>query len=389
MGILRAIGGAVGGTFADQWRDIITAGSFDEYVAVAPGILRGSDNGRGTNFNGSEGVISNGSKIFVPENTAAFIFSQSGIENVISTPGGYEYHNGQDSVFSGGSIGSSIFHQIGDRIGYGGITSDSKRVAFINLREIRNIRFGTHGPLMYNDRFYGTDLEIFAYGSFTVRITDPVRFVRNFVPPNVDSYSFADPEVRSQITAEFLQSFTVALNSLSTEFRVSQLPAQTNAIASRVAADGENAGTWHDRFGFDIVKVAVENIEFSQESRDLVHQFSSNKMNLKAYEDVSQHAANVAAQQKIAQGVENNGLGDVGGMLFGANLAQGLNPVTAAHQSGSEPEGAEASQTRANAVPAISVDQQIEAVKKLKELLDAGILTQQEFDTKKQQILGL
>jgi hypothetical protein len=82
-------------------------------------------------------------------------------------------------------------------------------------------------------------------------------------------------------------------------------------------------------------------------------------------------------------------LGDVGGMLFGANLAQGLNPVTAAHQSGSEPEGAEASQTRANAVPAMSVDQQIEAVKKLKELLDAGILTQQEFDTKKQQILGL
>ena len=33
MGILQAIGGAVGGTFGDQWKDIITAGHFDERTA--------------------------------------------------------------------------------------------------------------------------------------------------------------------------------------------------------------------------------------------------------------------------------------------------------------------------------------------------------------------
>jgi len=38
---------------------------------------------------------------------------------------------------------------------------------------------------------------------------------------------------------------------------------------------------------------------------------------------------------------------------------------------------------------AASLDEQIEAVKKLKELLDAGILTQEEFDAKKRQIMGL
>ena len=43
-------------------------------------------------------------------------------------------------------------------------------------------------------------------------------------------------------------------------------------------------------------------------------------MNLKAYDDVSQKSSNIAAQQKIAQGVQNNGLGDAGGMIFGMNV---------------------------------------------------------------------
>lgn len=97
----------------------------------------------------------------VPENTAAFIFSQSGIENIIAQPGGYEYHDGQDSVFDGDGIGSALFKQMGDRIGFGGISSDYKKIEFVNLREIRDIKFGTRGPLMYNDLFYGTDLEMF------------------------------------------------------------------------------------------------------------------------------------------------------------------------------------------------------------------------------------
>ena len=76
MAIIKAFAGALGGTFADLWKDIITAGRFDEYVVVAPGVPRGTNNGRGSNEYGSEGVISNGSHIYVPENTAAFIFSE-------------------------------------------------------------------------------------------------------------------------------------------------------------------------------------------------------------------------------------------------------------------------------------------------------------------------
>lgn len=386
MGLLDAAFDSIGGVLSDQWKDVITAGSFDEHTVVAPGIRKNSQNGRGANY-GSEDILSNGSVIFVPENTAAFVFSQSGIEQVITQPGGFEYRNGEASVFDQRDrqekgIGKILLDQTADRFGFSGMSSEEKRVAFVNLREIRGLKFGTRGPLAYNDKFYGTDLELYSYGSFTVQVCDAERLVRSFVPANVTSYSLDDPKARGQLLSEFLNSFIAAVNSLSSTYRISQLPSQTNEIARSISSEDENAGTWPERFGLRLAAVAIENIEFSEDSRELIRQFSEKKMGVRAYEDVSQQAANVAAQQMIAEGVRNNGLGDGGGMLFGMNLASGINPQNASvNQQQAAPQPA--------AEKADSLDSQIETLKKLKELLDAGILSQEEFDRKKREVLGL
>ena len=262
MAVIKAFAGALGGTFADLWRDIITAGPFTEHTVVVPGIPRGSNNDRGSNEYGSEGIITNGSRIYVPENTAAFIFSETGIENVITESGGYEYRNGEQSVLAGDGIGS-FFNQVADRFTFGGQPGRTKYVAFVNLREIRGIKFGTSAPLVYNDRFYGVDLEIRARGSMSLKVADPVRFVRNFVPATTVSYSFDDEGPRRQILSEFVQSFIVAINLLSNEYRISQLPGKANDIAACVRGDRANAGTWNDRFGFEVSSVGIESIEFT------------------------------------------------------------------------------------------------------------------------------
>lgn len=375
MGIIRAFTGAISGTFADQWKDIITAGHFDEHTVVSPGILRQPDKGRGSYNLATEGVISNGSKIFVPENTSAFIFSQSGIEDIITEAGGYEYQSGQSTIFNGDGFGKSILKQAKDRVGYGGQTAEQKRVAFVNLREIRGINFGTRGPLMYHDMFYGTDLEITAFGSFSLRVIDPTKFIRNFVPANTSYYTFDDPRARSQILSEFLQSFVVALNSMSSTYRISQLPSQANKIATIIADENSNAGAWKERFGFEVVHVGIENIEFSPESKELVKQYSAKKMDWKVLDDVSQATSNIAAQQKMAQGVQDHGFGSMPGMVLGMGMVQGLNPQNVAPVE--------------QAPPTLSIEEQIETLKKLKDLVDAGILSEDEFNAKKREILGL
>ena len=389
MGIIDAAFDSIGGVLSDQWKDIVTAAPFDEHTIVAPGIRKDSQNGRGANY-GAEDILSNGSIIFVPENTAAFVFSQSGIEQVITQPGGFEYRNGEATVFDEQDrrekgIGKILLGQAADRIGFSGMSSEEKRVAFVNLREIRGLKFGTRGPLAYNDLFYGTDLEVYSYGSFAVQVMNLETFVQNFVPANVTSYSLDDPQARAQLLSEFLQSFISAVNSLSAEYRISQLPSQANSIASRISTEEGNAGTWPERFGLRLTSVAIENIEFSEESRELIRQFSEKKMGVRAYEDASQQAANIAAQQMIAEGVKNNGLGDGGGMLFGMNLASALSPQNATFAGA----GTAPTELQVESAKASSLDDQIETLKKLKELLDAGILSQDEFDAKKREILGL
>lgn len=388
MGILDAAFDAFSGTLADQWKDIVTVGEFDERTAVAPGVRKRSNEGYGYN-QGQSNILSNGSIIYVPENTAAFIFSQSGIEDVITRPGGYEYRDGQLSVFDKQSrdesgIVKTLFDQTAQRIGFSGMSADDKRVSFVNLRELRGIKFGTRGPLAYNDLYYETDLEVYAYGLFSVKIVEPVAFVRNFLPVNVGSYSFNDLESRSQLVAEFLHSFIVALNSLSTEYRISQLPSQAGKIADQIRLEGENAGTWKERFGIELCGVAIENIEFSDDSRELVHGYSEKKMSVRAYEGVSAQAGNMAAQQMIAEGVRENGLGDGGNMLFGLGLAGSLNPQNASQATGAT---VPAQDVDTKSTP--SIDDQVETLKKLKELVDVGILTPEEFAAKKKQLLGL
>lgn len=388
MGILDAAFDAFSGTLADQWKDVVTVGEFDERTVVAPGVRKRSNEGYGYN-QGQSNILSNGSIIYVPENTAAFIFSQSGIEDVITRPGGYEYRDGQLSVFDKQSrdesgIVKTLFNQTAQRIGFSGMSADDKRVSFVNLRELRGIKFGTRGPLAYNDLYYETDLEVYAYGLFSVKIVEPVAFVRNFLPVNVGSYSFNDLESRSQLVAEFLHSFIVALNSLSTEYRISQLPSQAGKIADQIRLEGENAGTWKERFGIELCGVAIENIEFSDDSRELVRGYSEKKMSVRAYEGVSAQAGNMAAQQMIAEGVRENGLGDGGNMLFGLGLAGSLNPQNASQATGAT---VPAQDVDTKSTP--SIDDQVETLKKLKELVDVGILTPEEFAAKKKQLLGL
>ena len=370
MGIFKAIGSSVRGTFSDQWKEIITAPEFDEYQVLAQGLLKteGSQNTKST-----EGVISNGSIVYIPENTAMIVFGEGRIEHVITEPGKYKYTEGEESIFSGGGLIGIAKSAIG-RVGFGGISAMSKKVAFLNLREIRNLKFGTKGAQIYHDSFYDCDLAIFAYGSFSIKIVDPEKFIRNYIPANMYEYSFRDVNARAQILSDFLQSFIVAINSLSKQYRISEIPSQSNEVSKKIKGDENNAAGWIDRFGLDIVQVSIENIEFSDESKELVNTYNKNKLSLRAYEGISEKASNIVAQQKIAEGIRDNGMGDAGGMIFATNFVSGLTS-TAGKAEGN--------------IPKMSYDEQIATLKKLRELVDMGILSEEEFKIKKKEILGL
>ncbi|WP_338208178.1 SPFH domain-containing protein [Lactiplantibacillus paraxiangfangensis] len=370
MGLIKAFSGSISGTLADQWRDIITTGQFQEHTAIMPGVKVLSNNGHGSNLNSSAGVITQGSKVYVPENTALVLFKQGKIDEVVTEPGGYEYQDGQDTIFERGHGLGGLINEASRRMQFGGQPDDFIRPVFVNLREIRGIKFGTKGPQVYHDHYYDTDLEVMAYGNLSLRIVNPVTFLQTFVPANQNSYSFDNRTAHEQLLAEFLQFFNVALNGLSEQYRISQLPSQGSNIAMKIMATQTKNGNWEERFGMRIDSVGIENIQFSEDSRKLVEQFSANRMEVNAYKGISANVAKIAAQQKIAKGIQENGLGDGAGAILGVNMTQGFI-------------------NNENSNETATVDNQIKLVKELKALLDAGVLTESEFAAKKAEVLGL
>ncbi len=366
MGIFDAFTDALKSTVADQFIDAFTAEPFDEMTAVAPAI---SKNERPLDMERSPGVITNGSRIYVPENTVAIIMDQFGISEILTEPGGYEYWNGRQTVFIEDDIAGVIRNQMMDKLTTGGKLLDEKKVIFVNLREIRDIRFGTRGEQVYHDSYYDVDLAVRAFGNFTIRIVNPELFIRNYLPANTDSYSFADHKAKAQLVGELVQAFITALNSLSATYKVSELPSTAGVLSNKIIGD-KIVSSWEDRFGIRLLNVSVQNIELSDDSKELIKQFASKRMDVKAYEDVSQKAASIAAQQKVSQGVMNHGLGDAGGIVIGMDIAQNLSGATEEKKK-------------------LSVDEQVEIIRKYKELLDEGILTEEEFHKKKIEILGL
>lgn len=56
---------------------------------------------------------------------------------------------------------------------------------------------------------------------------------------------------------------------------------------------------------------------------------ASNKIDVSAYDGVSQSSSSMAAQQQTASGVREHGLSDSAGMVFGASAAMGLSSSSA------------------------------------------------------------
>ena len=115
MGFIKAFAGALSGTLADQWKDyFIPLPDVPATAGVFPAILQGTNNGRGSNTKGSFNIITNGSKILVPEGLALITLQEGAITGLITEPGGFIFTSDDTnakSIFSGDGFVSSIVNR--------------------------------------------------------------------------------------------------------------------------------------------------------------------------------------------------------------------------------------------------------------------------------------
>ena len=246
MGLIRAAVGSVGGTLADSWLDYIAADNMTETTIMTRGVQ--VSNRRGSNKKGNADVISNGSKIVVGPKQMMILMDGGRIVDYTAEEGYYEvYLSSSPSLFNG-ELKASV-RETFERFKFGGQPGKSQQVYFLNLQEIRGIKFGTRNALQYFDNFYNAELFVRCHGTFSVKITDPLKFFMESVPHNAQRLDFA--EINAQYTSEFLTALQSAIGQMSVDgVRISSLPAKSMELAkymSNVLDDD-----WNQNRGMEI-----------------------------------------------------------------------------------------------------------------------------------------
>ena len=210
MGIIKAAAQAVGGAFADQWLEVFEADNMGDQTVFSRGVAIK----KGQNTKGDSSVISNGSIIHVGENQFMLLVDGGKVVDYTAEAGYYRVDNSSMPSLFNGQFGESLSNAF-DRIKFGGQTPQKQQVFFINLQEIKGIKFGTRNPINYFDMFYNIELFIRAHGTYSLKIVNPLQFYAEAVPKNQDHVEITD--INEQYMSEFLQALQASINQVSAD----------------------------------------------------------------------------------------------------------------------------------------------------------------------------
>ena len=263
MGIIRAIGQAIGGTLADQWLEVIEADDMSDKTVFTSGVLIR----KGQNTKGTGNTVSNGSIIHVYDNQFMMLVDGGKVVDYTAEPGYYKVDNSSLPSLFNGQFGDSLKDSF-NRIKYGGQTPTAQKVFFINLQEIKGIKFGTRNPINYFDNFYNAELFLRAHGTYSVKITNPLQFYAEVIPRNADRVEI--DEINEQYLSEFLEALQSSINQMSADgTRISYVTSKARELGKYMSTTLDEE--WNQTRGMEIQAVGIASVSYDEESQKLIN----------------------------------------------------------------------------------------------------------------------
>lgn len=320
MGIIKATGEAVGKSFADQWLEVVEAGQMGEHTVFTEGKLVR----KGENTKGTAGLVSDGSVIRVYDNQFMMLVDGGKVVDYTAEPGYYKVENSSSPSLFNGELGESIKDTF-SRIKYGGESSKEQKVFFVNMQEIKGIKFGTRNPVNYFDNFYNAELFLRAHGTYSIKIVDPLKFYSEVVPRNASNLSIDD--INEQYLSEFLEAFSSAINQMSADgTRISYVSSKAVELGKymRDVLDED----WREQRGMEVQAVGVASISYDETSQELI-----NMRNRGAMIGSDPSVIRGVAISNVTEGVKNAGSNDAGSMAGFMGVGMGMNAMNATMDS--------------------------------------------------------
>ena len=267
VGIIKAFASAVGGGLADQWLEVIEPDSMGDNTVFTRGVTVRRDDKRNSNKKGTEDTISDGSVIHVYPNQFMLLVDGGKVVDYTAEEGYYTVSNASMPSLFNGQFGDALSSTF-DRIRYGGVTPTSQKVYYINLQEIKGIKFGTRNPINYFDNFYNAELFLRAHGSYSIKITDPLLFYAEAIPRNSDHVEIQD--INEQYISEFLEALQSAINQMSADgIRISFVTSKARELGKYMSDILDE--DWNRTRGMQVQSVGIASVSYDEESTKLIN----------------------------------------------------------------------------------------------------------------------
>ena len=269
MGLIKALSGATTSALGDQFKEFVTCPTIAKNVIIQKGVV---NHGEG-NKNPSEGIISNGSTIAVPQGMAMMIIDNGEIKEFTAEAGTFYYDTSSEpSIFTGG-LGKGIidtFKTIGKRFTYGGQTAKDQRVYFVNLLTIAGNKFGSPQPKKITDEKYGM-LEVTFFGEFAFKVVDPILLVNSVIGANPQDTITYEEIIGSQLQAKFVEQVTQAISVVMRKHKVSfgDISLYNSDISNEMNVCLDES--WRKNYGLEITDVAIGDINLTADSMTKVN----------------------------------------------------------------------------------------------------------------------
>lgn len=289
--------------------------------------------------------IKNASKLVLQEGQGCILTYEGKVVEVFEEAGMYDLKSDNKPFLT--SIKKLINLQDGSEHVMG--------IWFYRKADILNMRWGTRVPISYTDPIYTFPILLSAFGNYSIKITEPKNFFNNVV---AGKECFGHAELKEIFLSRITQNITDYL--ANAKFSYVDIDSNLNNIAIEIRSKTEII---FNDLGFQVLDYRIEGTQFDKETLERIAKISDVQAEVLAAKIAGINYTEHQQLQAMRDAANNqNG---------GAGLLMGVQAGTMMNQQ----------QNSAH------TESPMDKLKKLKELFEMELITEEEFAAKKKAIL--
>ena len=249
---------------------------------------------------------------------------------------------------------------------------------FFKTTDILNQRWGTSSTIKYTDPVYKFPVGLRAFGNYSFKISEPGAFFTSIVGSK-NVYSLDN--FREVMGSRIIQPLTDYFAECG--YSYADIDANREEISEGLI---QKVNSIFTTLGFDMTDFRIEGTSFDEDTMKRINRIADISAEAQAAQAAGLNYAQMQQLEAMRDAAKNEG--GAAGMGMGLGAGMGFGNMMAGAM-GSQMMGGQAQpQAQGQTPPPPAEDDPMAVLGKLKQLLDNGLISQEDYDTKKMDVLS-